>query len=227
MIVDDNQTNRQILEELLHSWGMRSCAANSAQEALERLQDSAHDPIDAVLLDMHMPGMNGITLAHVIKSDPAIAKTRVILLTSLGKLMDDEKLAEMGVDACLVKPVKRARLYECLTGPSHGKGAPAARPSQAPAAKPPIVMPTSPLRILLAEDNLINQRVAVAQLKKLGYTPDVANNGVEALEMSGPKTVRCNFDGLPDAADGRLRSDRANPVARKGGGPAARFTSSP
>jgi len=188
MIVDDNQTNRQILEELLHGWGMRSCAANGAQEALEKLQDSAHDPIDAVLVDMHMPGMNGITLAHVIKSDPAIAKTRVILLTSLGKLMDDDKLAEAGVDACLVKPVKRARLYECLTGLSKGKGAAEAPAGQEPAPKPPIVLADHPLRILLAEDNLINQRVAVAQLKKLGYTPDVANNGVEAVEMSGQKT---------------------------------------
>jgi PAS domain S-box-containing protein len=187
MIVDDNQTNRRILEELLQGWGMRSCAANGAQEALEKLQDSAHNPVDAVLVDMHMPGMNGITLAHVIKSDPAIAKTRVILLTSLGKLMDDDKLAEMGVDACLVKPVKRARLYECLTGLSKGKGAPAAPASEAPAPKPPIVLADQPLRILLAEDNLINQRVAVAQLKKLGYLPDVVNNGVEAVEMSGRK----------------------------------------
>jgi PAS domain S-box-containing protein len=187
MIVDDNQTNRQILEELLHHWGMRSCAANGAQEALEKLQDSSHDPVDAVLLDMHMPGMNGITLAHVIKSDPAIAKTRVILLTSLGKLIDDDKLAEVGVDACLVKPVKRARLYECLAGNSNGKGAPPAA-GQASTLKPPVVLAGRPLRILLAEDNLINQRVAVAQLKKLGYTPDVVNNGVEALEMSGQKT---------------------------------------
>ena len=187
MIVDDNQTNRKILEELLHSWGMRSCGANGAQEALEKLQDSAHDPIDAVLLDMHMPGMNGITLANVIKSDRSLAKTRVILLTSLGKLIDDDKLAEMGVDACLVKPVKRARLFECLTGLSKGKGAPAAPASQVPGSKPPIVLATYPLRILLAEDNLINQRVAVAQLKKLGYTPDVANNGAEALEMAGQK----------------------------------------
>jgi CheY-like chemotaxis protein len=136
---------------------------------------------------MHMPGMNGITLAHVIKSDPAIAKTRVILLTSLGKLIDDDKLAEAGVDACLVKPVKRARLYECLTGLSKGKGAPDAPAGQGPAPKPPIVLADQPLRILLAEDNLINQRVAVAQLKKLGYTPDVVNNGVEAVEMSGQK----------------------------------------
>jgi len=187
MIVDDNQTNRQILEELLHSWGMRSCAPNGAQEALEKLQDSAHDPIDAVLVDMHMPGMNGITLAHVIKSDPAIARTRVILLTSLGKLIDDDKLAEAGVDACLVKPVKRARLYECLTGLSKGKGAPEAPAGQAQAPKPPIVLADQPLRILLAEDNLINQRVAVAQLKKLGYTPDVVSNGAEAVEMSGQK----------------------------------------
>ena len=187
MIVDDNQTNRKILEDLLHGWGMRSCAATSAQEALEKLQDSAHDPIDAVLLDMHMPGMNGITLAHVIKSDRAIARTRVILLTSLGKLMDDDKLAEMGVDACLVKPVKRARLFECLTGLSKGKGAPDAKAGQVPGPKPPIVLASRPLRILLAEDNLINQRVAVAQLKKLGYTPDVVNNGVEAAEMAGQK----------------------------------------
>jgi PAS domain S-box-containing protein len=187
MIVDDNQTNRQILEELLHSWGMRSCAAATAQEALEKLQESTHDPIDSVLLDMHMPGMNGITLANVIKSDPAIARTRVILLTTLGKLMDDDKLAETGVDACLVKPVKRARLYECLTGLSRGKGAPAAKGGAAPASRPPIVRPAQPLRMLLAEDNLINQRVAVAQLKKLGYAPDVANNGVEALELSGEK----------------------------------------
>jgi PAS domain S-box-containing protein len=182
MVVDDNQTSRQILEELLQSWGMRSCAAGTAQDALEQLQDSSHDPMDAVLLDMHMPGMNGATLAQVIKSDPAIAKTRVILLTSLGKLMDDDKLAAMGVDACLVKPVKRARLFECLTGSAGQKDTPAA-----PAPKPPIVLPNKPLRILLAEDNLINQRVAVAQLKKLGYTPDVVNNGVEALEISGRK----------------------------------------
>ena len=222
MIVDDNHTNRQVLEKLLHSWGIRSCAANTAQEALEKLQDSAHDPIDSVLLDMHMSGMNGITLAHVIKSDPAIARTRVILLTSMGKLIDDEKLAEMGVDACLVKPVKRVRLYECLTGLTRGKGDPKAALNPASAPRPPIVVAGRPLRVLLAEDNLINQRVAVAQLKKLGYAPDVANNGVEALEMSGQKPYRCHFDGLPDAADGRLRGDGADSDAGKSGRPQAR-----
>jgi PAS domain S-box-containing protein len=190
MIVDDNHTNCQILEELLQNWGMRSTVAGAAQEALEKLQDSSHDPIDAVLLDNQMPGMNGVALAQVIKSDPSLAKTRVILLTSLGKLMDDDKLAELGIHACLVKPVKRARLYECLTSLSQPKpvaSAPAKGEQPAP-PKPPIVIPDTPLRILLAEDNLINQRVAVAQLKKLGYTPDVANNGVEAFEMSGLKT---------------------------------------
>ena len=187
MVVDDNRTNCQILEELLHGWGMRCTIVGAAQEALEKLQDSAHDPIDAVLLDMHMPGMNGVTLAQVIKSDPSLAKTRVILLTSLGKLLDDEKLAELGVYACLVKPVKRARLYECLTGLSREQTAPSTKDKEAPAPKPPIVVPDHPLRVLLAEDNLINQRVAVAQLKKLGYMPDVVANGVEAVEMSGQK----------------------------------------
>jgi PAS domain S-box-containing protein len=190
MIVDDNQTNRQILEDLLQKWGMRCTIASAAQEALEKLQDSAHDPIDAVLLDNQMPGMNGVTLAQVIKSDPSLAKTLVILLTSLGKLMDDEKLAELGIHACLVKPVKRGRLYECLTSLSQPKTAPltAQERAEQPVAPKPIVIPDQPMRILLAEDNLINQRVAVAQLKKLGYTPDVANNGVEAFELSGQKT---------------------------------------
>ncbi|MGD1084938.1 MAG: response regulator [Verrucomicrobiota bacterium] len=189
MIVDDNHTNCKILQDLLQTWGMRSSVAGAAQEALEKLQDSAHDPIDAVLLDNHMPGMNGVTLAQVIKSDQSLSKTRVILLTSLGKLMDDEKLAEYGIYACLVKPVKRARLYECLTGLSKGQAAlpPKVDQTVAAAAKPRIVLPAQPLRILLAEDNLINQRVAVAQLKKLGHTPDVVNNGLEAVEMAAQK----------------------------------------
>ncbi len=144
MIVDDNQTNRQILEELLHSWGMRSCVANAAQEALEKLQDSALDPINAVLLDMHMPGMNGVTLAKVIKSDPALAKTRVILLTSMGKLIDDDKLTEMGVDACLVKPVKRARLFECLTAPARERVLPRPRPARLRRRSRSLSWPTAP-----------------------------------------------------------------------------------
>jgi PAS domain S-box-containing protein len=179
LIVDDNDTNRRILEDQMQVWGIHAASADGAQEALEKLQDASQARYDVVLLDMHMPGMNGITLAKVIKADPKLARTRLIMLTSLGQLMDDEQLEKAGIDACLVKPVKQARLYECLTGHrslprklGHETVKPAAAASGLPAN----------LRILLAEDNIINQKVAVAQLRKLGYTAEVVGNGVEAVE---------------------------------------------
>jgi PAS domain S-box-containing protein len=176
LIVDDNDTNRRILEDQMQVWGIHAACAAGAQEALEKLQDSSQSRFDVVLLDMHMPGMNGITLAKVIKADPKLARTRLIILTSLGQLMDDEQLEKTGIAACLVKPVKQARLYECLTGlrsPPHKPG-----PAVAASALP------RNLRVLLAEDNLINQKVAVAQLRKLGFTAEVASNGLEAVEAA-------------------------------------------
>ena len=177
LIVDDNQTNRRILEDQMNVWGIRATCAAGAQEALEKIQDPSGHKFDVVLLDMQMPGMNGISLAKVIKADPKLSRARLVILTSLGHLMDDAELKRMGIEACLVKPVKQARLYECLTGmrtmprkPVQGK---------------PVVREgaqTEPLRVLLAEDNIINQKVAVAQLRKLGYNPDVVVNGMEALE---------------------------------------------
>ncbi len=179
LIVDDNQTNRRIMEDQLQAWGIRATCAADAQEALEKLQDATEHRFDIVLLDMHMPGMNGIALAEVIKADPRLARARIIILTSLGHLMDDAQLERIGIDACLVKPVKQARLYECLTGMR-------TPPRKSVETKPVSLTvhgaPPEPLRILLAEDNVINQKVAVAQLRKLGYSPDVAANGLEALE---------------------------------------------
>jgi PAS domain S-box-containing protein len=177
LIVDDNETNRRILEDQIGVWGIHASSASGAQDALEKLQDSSQRPYDVVLLDMHMPGMNGITLAKVIKADSKLAGTRLIMLTSLGQLMDDHQLAKAGISACLVKPVKQGRLYECLTGntaPAH-----LANEGQ-PALSGPELPPD--LKILLAEDNVINQKVAVAQLRKLGFAPEVANNGLEAVE---------------------------------------------
>jgi CheY-like chemotaxis protein/HPt (histidine-containing phosphotransfer) domain-containing protein len=181
LIVDDNQTNRRILEDQMQAWGIQATCAAGAQEALEKLQDASGPRYDVVVLDMHMPGMNGISLAEVIKSDPRLARARIIILTSLGHLMDDAQLERIGIEACLVKPVKQARLYECLTGmrnlPSHlADTKPASSAADAP--------PPEPLRVLLAEDNIINQKVAVGQLRKLGCTPDVVGNGMEALEAT-------------------------------------------
>jgi CheY-like chemotaxis protein/HPt (histidine-containing phosphotransfer) domain-containing protein len=180
LIVDDNDTNRRILEDQMQAWGIRATCAAGAQEALEKLQDAGNDRFDVVVMDMHMPGMNGISLAEVIKADPRLSPARLIILTSLGHLMDDEQLERMGIDACLVKPVKQARLYECLTGVPN-KPAPAKAAPGAPAPGAPL---TETLRVLLAEDNVINQKVAVAQLRKLGCAPDVVANGFEAVEAS-------------------------------------------
>jgi two-component system, sensor histidine kinase and response regulator len=179
LIVDDNDTNRRILEDQMQAWGIPATSAAGAQDALEKLQDAKEERFDVVILDMHMPGMDGITLAEVIKTDPKTSHARLIILTSLGKLLDDKQLKKMGIDACLVKPVKQNRLFECLTGLRSLPGRPeAARSSSAPASAP---LPKT-LRVLLAEDNIINQKVAVGQLRKLGFPPDVANNGREALE---------------------------------------------
>jgi PAS domain S-box-containing protein len=178
LIVDDNDTNRKILEDQLAAWGIRASSAAGAQDALDRLHDSSNDHFDVVLLDMHMPGMNGIALAEVIRADPRTSRTRLIILTSLGKFMDDDQLKRIGIDACLVKPVKQGRLFECLTGRRAVPQKSAAAPAAATEPAPPH------LRVLLAEDNVINQKVAVAQLRKLGYAPDVVNTGLEALEAA-------------------------------------------
>ena len=179
LIVDDNDTNRRILEDQMQAWGIPATSAAGAQEALETLQDPTQERFDVVILDMHMPGMDGISLAEVIKADPKTSHARLIILTSLGKLMDEEQLKRMGIDACLVKPVKQTRLFECLTGLRNFPHKPGpARATSAPAPAPP----PKELRILLAEDNIINQKVAVGQLRRMGYVPDVANNGLEAIE---------------------------------------------
>jgi PAS domain S-box-containing protein len=184
LVVDDNDTNRRILEEQIRGWGMRASGAASAQEALEKLQDPRANPFDVVLVDMQMPGMNGITLAKVIKVDPALSKTRLIMLTSLGKMLSEEQLDSVGIDACLVKPVKQARLYECLTGYSKAPSSSTIATRKKSAAHLAPAPGRANLRILLAEDNIINQKVAVAMLKKLGYTCEVVSNGHDAVHAS-------------------------------------------
>lgn len=179
LIVDDNDTNRRILEDQMQIWGIHANCAAGAQEALDKLHDPALSRFDVVLLDMHMPGMNGITLAKVIKADPKLARIRLIMLTSLGQLMDDEQLEKAGITACLVKPVKQGRLYECLTG----QRSPPRKSGSAPGRPGTPALPQN-LRVLLAEDNIINQKVAVAQLRKLGCNPEVVGNGLEAVEAS-------------------------------------------
>ena len=176
LIVDDNQTNRLILNRQAQSWGMLPQAVESGVEALKLLQ---HNPdFDVAILDMQMPDMDGLTLAKIIQGNPLLAKLPLIMLTSLGKRPEDTVQAHFA--AYLTKPIKSSLLYEALLGVL--SDSPAAKKSDTVPLFDPQMAEKHPLRILLAEDNIINQKVAVSLLARLGYRPDVAANGLEVLD---------------------------------------------
>jgi len=186
LVVDDNATNRKILQLQLSNLQMRSSGRSSGFEALEllRRENSGPDPFRLAIIDMQMPGMDGLSVARLIKSDPAISPTRLIILSSLGDQFSDDELAAAGVEGHLAKPIKQGRLHEALRALFHH---PLSPPPQAPAAvlqsAEPKIAPALPLRILLAEDNPVNQKVALLQLKNLGYEADLAEDGAQVLGM--------------------------------------------
>jgi two-component system, sensor histidine kinase and response regulator len=187
LVVDDNATNRQILRHQLFAWKMQKGSAANGHEALALLRAAAADkkPYDLALLDMQMPEMDGMTLAHTIKADPSISATRLIILTSMGYVHTPEQLKAAGVDAYLVKPVKQSRLFDCLVNVL-GRAAAEHVFTKAPSDVLPVQPPAGAVqmrnvRILLAEDNIVNQKVALAQLKGLGFTADAVANGHEVL----------------------------------------------
>ncbi len=181
LIVDDNAADRQILRhQTLHLKMKRGGAANGA-EALKALRAAAAagTPYDLAFLDMQMPEMDGLTLARAIKADPAIASTRLIMLTSVEPGSHPEELRAIGVDACLLKPVQPWLLFDCLSNViGHRHVTPDIPANSAPT---PVLPHWNHLRVLLTEDNPTNQKVACRQLLKLGITADVAANGLEAL----------------------------------------------
>ena len=188
LAVDDNATNRRILCHQLGAWQMQAGGAASGQEALGRLRTAAEagQPYDLALLDVRMPEMDGFSLARAIKGDPALADTRLVVLTSFGQAFSPAELKAAGIEAYLVKPVKQSRLFDCLASAMDKSVAgnavfkPAHRATAAPGSKPSL--PLEKLRILLAEDNIINQKVALGQLRKLRYRVDIVANGLEILE---------------------------------------------
>jgi PAS domain S-box-containing protein len=185
LVVDDNATNRQILRHQLFAWKMEKGSAASGFEALKilRAAAAAGNPYHLALLDMQMPEMDGLTLAHAIKSEPEIAATRLIILTSLGKMMTTEEFKAAGIDAYLVKPVKQSRLFDAVVttmqaATADGLGG-AAEPDR-PAL--PLDPSLPQLRIIVAEDNDVNTKVALGQLHRLGYGARAVTNGFEVLE---------------------------------------------
>jgi PAS domain S-box-containing protein len=177
LAVDDNETNRKLLALQGQSWGMTVRVASCGPEALEILET---ETFDVAILDMQMPGMDGRTLAREIRGMGRTASLPLVVLTSLGR-RDEDLDPDLAFAAFLTKPVKASQLSEILIGILSGQ---AGRRAVAPARwhVDPSLAERLPLRIVLAEDNLVNQKVAVKMLERMGYRPDVVANGLEVLE---------------------------------------------
>ncbi|HTB79883.1 MAG TPA: response regulator [Opitutaceae bacterium] len=181
LVVDDNATNREIFQRQLAAWHVVHASAVSGAEALEKIRaaTAAKEPFDAAVLDMQMPGMDGLTLARHVHEDPALTGLKMLILSSMGRSIPPAELAAAGVALTLIKPVKQTQLHDALASVLAGRTAAAMVRARRPAA-PPAVAPGK-LRILVAEDNAVNQRVALLQLNRLGHRADVSANGLEVL----------------------------------------------
>lgn len=180
LVVDDNATNRRILHEQLSSWGMENRGAQDGRRALELLRAAVDEdiPYDLAVLDMQMPGMDGMELARRIKKDPAISPTRLVLLTSMGYRGEGGAARQAGIDAYLTKPIRQSELHGVI---STVMGMPTEEPGLVTRHTLREGRPQGRPRVLLVEDNAVNQKVAVRMLEKLGHRVDVASDGVEAL----------------------------------------------
>jgi two-component system sensor histidine kinase/response regulator len=183
LVVDDNSTNRKILEEMIANWRMKPVAVPSGPAAIEALQRAHKNgtPFRLVLLDGHMPGMDGFEVAARVKQDPQLHGAEVILLTSAGRSEDVARAKTVGVAAALSKPVKQSELWDAIVSALKVPGQQKSRASSSAAARTRARAARQPLRVLLAEDNPVNQEVALRLLERRGHSVTVAENGRQAL----------------------------------------------
>ena len=173
----------EILHHQVCSWGMHDDRVEDGPQALQMLYiAAAHgEPYDIVILDMHMPGMDGITLARAIQADSGIAGVRLVMLTSVSQDDDKEAVRQAGIGATLTKPVRQSELYNCLVAVISALGA-----GQTVNLAQPVTLLSeqAPLDayVLLAEDNLVNLEVGQGMLESLGYQVDVVTDGRAAVE---------------------------------------------
>ncbi len=185
LAVDDNAVNRRVIQAYLHSWQCRPTVVGSSEKAMALMESAAEksEPYDMVIIDYMMPGMDGQALGKAIKAHAALSHTPMILLTSRGFRGDAAKAHSAGFDAYLTKPIKQSQLFDAVLSVF---GKPLDTESK---EKPPIITrhtiaetSKKKLKILLCEDNPVNQKVAMIHLRKFGYVADLANNGLEALK---------------------------------------------
>lgn len=185
LLVDDNETNLRILRGQVEGWGMKPVSLQSGAEAIHWLKSGGH--CDAVLLDMNMPGMDGRSTARAIRGLPALGDLPIVILSSSAERADFRHDTDLGLAAVLTKPVRHGRLFEALVlsiGKAGGEVPVKSSSIDASMAR------RRPLRVLVAEDNMVNQRVAVAMLSKLGYRASVVGNGLEVIDV----LKRQNYD---------------------------------
>ncbi|WP_321430679.1 PAS domain S-box protein [uncultured Methanolobus sp.] len=183
LVVDDNRTNREVLTKLLKSWNMKAEEAVDGPSAIQALfkAHEAGDPFKVSLLDMQMPGMDGILLGRIIKSDKDLSDISLVMLSSAGQMPENWEQNKSNFAAFLSKPIKSSALLTKLST-LFTVGHESERKEDSEEEIELSGIDKSKARILLVEDNIVNQHVAQSMLQKLGITADVANNGLEAIE---------------------------------------------
>jgi PAS domain S-box-containing protein len=216
LVVDDNATNRRILEEMLTSWQMRVETAENAEQALDRLRAACqeHAPWQLLLTDAHMPDVDGFALVERIRRDPDLCSTVIMMLTSGDRPEDLSQCSQLDIAAYLMKPIKQSELFDAIVRLLGGVR-PAPQPI-VPAAEKPRV---HGLRVLLAEDSLVNQKLAIALLEEQGHHVTLVRNGREAIAAVEAQTFDLvlmdvqmpEMDGLEATATIRARQNPAAP----------------
>jgi PAS domain S-box-containing protein len=184
LVVDDNETNRLILDEMLQNWGMAVTCVEGVDSAAAQLQSAKETglPFELVLSDVNMPDRDGFDLAGEIQSDESLADAVILMLTSGDRSDEVQRARELGVAAYLRKPVKQSELFDAIVA-SLGVDATEPENDDAPvaAAFDPESIELPPMRVLLVEDSIVNQRLALGLLNRWGHSVTVAGNGVEAV----------------------------------------------
>jgi PAS domain S-box-containing protein len=197
LIVDDNATNRRILQEMLKNWGIDFLAVSDANKALQQTKAAFHEdrPFNLIISDVNMPDMDGFDLVEAIRNDKDMAATKIMLLTSGMRTDDAHRAEEMGVQTHLMKPVKQSEMLNAITAElgescdsEDTESAHLVADNSLSDVDPDTPTPNRELKVLVAEDSLVNQKLATAVLQRFGHSVKLAVNGVEAVEMTAAES---------------------------------------
>jgi CheY-like chemotaxis protein len=191
LVVDDNDTNRDILDKMLSNRGLKTTLANSGPAALRALKHSAEsgNPFRLIVIDVHMPGMDGFALTQCIKADPQFSGANIALLTSGVQSGDADRCRDLGVSAYLAKPVSETELLSAVRRMSLEESTKEAQPN--PGTRHAAERGGLHLRLLLVEDNPVNRLVATRLIEKQNHSVTIAANGQEALEIIEKEKFDC------------------------------------